>query len=92
MVSGLPKTITLYLSPLLALTAVLLTLFAFLAPVFLLHDRVSLVTVVPSTALLQSNSSQVLDGPSVFMGLLGMRSCCIHVLQISLEHNHRFVC
>jgi len=73
MISGLSKAITLYLAPLLALTAILLTLFAYLAPTFLLHDRVALVTVVPSTALTQinSNSSQGLDGPSMFLGVLG---------------------
>ena len=81
MISGLSKAITLYLAPLLALTAILLSLFAYLAPTFLLHDKVALVTVVPSTALIpNSNSSQSLDGPSIFMGVLGMRFMFIHVL------------
>jgi len=73
MISGLSKAITLYLAPLLGLATILLTLFAFLAPTFLLHDKVALVVVVPSTALIQgnSNSSQGLDGPSIFMGILG---------------------
>jgi len=72
MISGLSKAITLYLAPLLALTAILLSLFAYLAPTFLLHDKVALVTVVPSTALIpNSDSSQNLDGPSIFMGVLG---------------------
>jgi hypothetical protein len=77
MISGLSKASTLYLAPVLALTAIFLSLFAYLAPTFLLHDKVALVTVVPSTALIQgnSNSSQTLDGPTIFMGVLGMRSC-----------------
>ena len=74
MIAGLSKAITLYLAPLLAFTAIILTLFAYLAPTLLLHDKVALLTVVPSTALVQPGSSQVLDGPSVFLGVLGMRS------------------
>jgi len=69
MISGLSKAITLYLAPLLAFTAILLTLFAFLAPTLLLSD--ALITVIPSTALVQANASQNLDGPSIFIGLLG---------------------
>ncbi|KIM39026.1 hypothetical protein M413DRAFT_447387 [Hebeloma cylindrosporum] len=71
MIAGLSKAVTLYLAPLLALTAILLSLFALLAPTLLLHDRVALLTVVPSTALIQTGSSKGVDGPSVFMGLLG---------------------
>jgi hypothetical protein len=71
MIAGLSKAVTLYLAPLLALTAILLSLFALLAPTLLLHDRVALLTVVPSTALIQTGSSTGVDGPSVFMGLLG---------------------
>lgn len=76
MISGLSKAITLYLAPLLALTAVFLSLFAYLAPTLLLHNQVALVTVVPSTALqsIQTNASNGLDGPSVFIGVLGMKS------------------
>lgn len=71
MIAGLSKAVTLYLAPLLALTAIILSLFAFLAPTLLLHDRVALLTVVPSTALLETGSSQVVDGPSAFLGVLG---------------------
>jgi len=72
MISALSKAITLYFASILALTSVILVLFAYLAPVFLLHDRVALVTVVPSTALVQpNNSSHKPDGPSIFLGLLG---------------------
>lgn len=71
MIAGLSKAITLYLSPLLALTALVLSLLAFLAPTFLLHDQVALLTVTPSTSLTQSGSSSSVDGPSVFMGVLG---------------------
>lgn len=72
MIAGLSKAVTLYLAPVLALTAILLSLFSLLAPTLLLHDRVSLLTVVPSTALMQTDSSKGVDGPSVFMGMLGV--------------------
>jgi len=71
MIAGVSKAVTLYLAPLLALTALILTLFALLAPTLLLHDQVSLLTVLPSTALTQSGSSKAVDGPSVFIGVLG---------------------
>ncbi|KAJ7169917.1 hypothetical protein C8R46DRAFT_949352 [Mycena filopes] len=70
MITGLSKAITLYLAPLLTLTAILLSLFAYLAPVLLLQGKVALLTVTPSTALV-SNVSQAVDGPSVFLGVLG---------------------
>lgn len=74
MISGLSKAITLYLAPLLALTAIILSLLAYLAPTLVLHDQVALVTVVPSTALqlVQTNNASNVDGPSVFIGVLGM--------------------
>jgi hypothetical protein len=67
MIAGLSKAVVLYLTPLLSLTAILLSLFSFLAPVLLLNDRVSLLTVSPST---QSNGKAV-DGPTLFLGALG---------------------
>jgi len=70
MIAGLSKAVTLYLAPLLALTTIFLTLFALLAPNLLLQDQVALLTVIPSTAL-QSQSLNSVDGPSVFMGILG---------------------
>jgi len=70
MIAGLSKFITLYLSPALSLTALLLSLFAYLAPTVLLHDRVALLTVTPSLSL-TSSSSQSVDGPTVFLGALG---------------------
>ena len=80
MISGLSKAITLYLAPLLALTAIFLTLFAYLAPTLLLHDKVALITVVPSTSLVQANASKNLDGPSIFIGVLGMEESCYVIL------------
>ncbi|KIL70797.1 hypothetical protein M378DRAFT_175175 [Amanita muscaria Koide BX008] len=70
MIAGLSKAATLYLTPALALTAVLLSLFAFLAPAVMLQDRVALLTVTPSNALFPGQSTNV-DGPSVFLGTLG---------------------
>lgn len=71
MIAGLSKAVTLYLSPLLGLTAVLLSLFSFLAPVLILQDRVALLTVTPSTSLIQTGPSDGVDGPSLFLGPLG---------------------
>ncbi|KAF5314039.1 hypothetical protein D9611_006897 [Ephemerocybe angulata] len=71
MIGGLSRTITLYLAPLLALTATILSLLAYLAPTLLLNDQVALLVVSPSTALSQSGPSQKIDGPSVFLGVLG---------------------
>jgi len=70
MMSHVSKAATLYLAPVLMLTALLLILFAYLAPTVMLHSEVALLTVTPSTSLTQSNVSGV-DGPSIFMGALG---------------------
>jgi hypothetical protein len=71
MIAGLSKAVILYLAPVLTLTAILLSLFAFLSPAAMLHDRVALLTVTPSTALVQPGPSQAVDGPSIFLGVLG---------------------
>lgn len=71
MIAGLSKAITLYLAPLLALTAILLSVFAFLSPVVMLHDQVALLTVTPSTSLMQQGPPKDVDGASLFLGLLG---------------------
>ncbi|PPR06906.1 hypothetical protein CVT24_011596 [Panaeolus cyanescens] len=72
MIAGLSKAVTLYLTPLLALTAVILSIITFLAPTLILHDQVALLSVIPSTVLVQQNApSTPIDGPSVFMGALG---------------------
>jgi len=71
MIAGLSKAVTLYLAPLLALAAVILSLLAFLSPTVILHDQISLLAVVPSTALSETGSSKGIDGPSVFLGVLG---------------------
>jgi len=70
MIAGLSKAVTLYLAPVLLLTAAILSLFAYLAPTLLLHDRVALLTVTPSRYLLSGDQSRV-DGPSIFIGTLG---------------------
>jgi len=75
MINGFSKFAVLYLAPLLMLTALILSLFAFLAPSVMLHDRVALLTVMPSTAL-TNPQAQAGDGPSVFLGALG--SCSRH--------------
>ncbi|KAL5495225.1 hypothetical protein ACEPAI_688 [Sanghuangporus weigelae] len=72
MIAGLSKAVTLYLATILALTALFLTYFAFLAPVLLLEDRVSLLSINPSTSLQDNpSSSNDVDGPTLHIGALG---------------------
>ena len=73
MIAGLSKAVTLYLAPVLSLTALLLALFSFLAPVLMLHNEVALLSVTPSNTLTnpQKSSSDV-DGPTLRLGALGM--------------------
>jgi hypothetical protein len=96
MIAGLSKAVTLYLAPLLFLAAIFLSLFAYLAPTILLHDQVALLAVVPSASSTQPNSSQNVDGPSVFLGILGMcqvldLQCLAHIRQGSCSRPHNGV-
>ncbi|KII94332.1 hypothetical protein PLICRDRAFT_78471, partial [Plicaturopsis crispa FD-325 SS-3] len=58
------------------LTALLLSVFAFVSPVVMLHSQVALLVVTPSVSLTQPSSSKGVDGPSLFLGMLG--SCSRH--------------
>jgi len=72
MIAGVSKATTLYLAPVLSLTALLLALFAFLAPTAILASEVALMSVTPSSALTDpTNVSTSVDGPTVRMGVLG---------------------
>lgn len=71
MINGFSKFAVLYLAPVLMLTALFLSMFAFLAPSAMLHDRVALLTVLPSTALTNPQATAS-DGPSLFIGALGV--------------------
>jgi hypothetical protein len=71
MLADLSKGTILYFTPVLMLTALLLSLFAYLAPTVMLHSQVALLTVMPSSALTQPGSTQAVDGPSIFLGPLG---------------------
>lgn len=71
MLADISKGTILYLTPVLMLTALLLSLFSYLAPTVMLHSQVALLTVMPSSALTQPGSSQAVDGPSIFLGPLG---------------------
>ncbi|TFK77067.1 hypothetical protein BDN72DRAFT_783800 [Pluteus cervinus] len=71
MIAGLSKAVTLYLSPLLALTAIFLTLFTYISPTLMLHEQVALLTVTPSLSLIQDGPQEDVDGPSLFLGVLG---------------------
>ncbi|KAI5124661.1 hypothetical protein M0805_004269 [Coniferiporia weirii] len=79
MISGLSKGVTLYLAPLLSLTALLLSFFAFLAPVFLLQDRVALLSVTPSTTLTNNTFNTDVDGPTIRIGALGKSIYLAHL-------------
>ncbi len=72
MIAGLSKAINQYLAPLLALTSLLLVIFAYLAPSVMLQTQVALLTVTPSISLTQpQGNGQSVDGPSIFLGALG---------------------
>ena len=71
MIQGLSKAVTLYLAPVLSLTALLLSLFAYLAPVVMLTGQVALVIVSPSTELVQPGQSSDVDGATIRFGALG---------------------
>lgn len=87
MIAGVSKAVTLYLSPILALTSLFLIMFAYLAPTVLLHDRVALLVVSPSTTLTtNSTSSSNIDGPTVFLGALGTTSSSYLVLLFLTLH------
>lgn len=84
MIAGLSKAVLLYLAPILALTATILSVFTLLAPVLLLHDQVALLTVTPSTLLIQTGPSKDVEGASLFLGFLGMISPNIPYMNHSL--------
>jgi hypothetical protein len=71
MIAGLSKAVVVFLAPILALTSILLSLFAFLAPTLMLEDRVALMTVTPSTVITQNGRDEDVDGPTIFFGVLG---------------------
>jgi len=71
MIDILSKVVTLYLSPLLMLVALLLSLFSYLAPAVMLHTQVALLSVRPSLVLTSNQSGDGIDGPTVLLGALG---------------------
>jgi hypothetical protein len=66
---GVSEFVVLRVTPVLLLTALLLSSFALLAPSAMLHE-IALLTFKPSTILTSTQTSSG-DGPSLFMGLLG---------------------
>ena len=74
MLADISKASTLYFTPILMLASLFLILFAYLAPVVMLHSQVSLLTVMPSSVLTQPGSNKAVDGPSMFLGMLGRPS------------------
>ncbi|KAG2051922.1 hypothetical protein BDR06DRAFT_1010039 [Suillus hirtellus] len=71
MLANISKGTILYFTPVLMLTALLLSLFLYLAPTVMLHSQVALLTATPSSALMQPGSTKAVDGPSIFLGPLG---------------------
>lgn len=91
MIAGLSKAINLYLAPLLSLTSFILILFSYLAPIILFPTQVALLKVSPSLELTQSKSSDGIDGPSIFLGALGMSlthrlRLCTHIILQARAH------
>jgi hypothetical protein len=81
MIEGLAKAVALYLAPALSLTSLVLAILVFLAPSMVLHTDVSLLQVYPSSANLASGSASAhIDGPSVWLGVIGsshpLRAAC----------------
>jgi len=72
MLNQLSNAVALYLAPILSLTAVLLALLSYLSPAVILRNQVALLVVKPSLLLLPNPSKDKVDGPSVFLGPLGM--------------------
>lgn len=83
MLNQLSNAVALYLAPVLSLTAVLLSLFAYLSPAVMLHTQVSLLVVTPSLLLLPNPSKDKIDGPSVFLGPLGTSSERVRVFTVA---------
>ena len=83
MLNQLSNAVALYLAPILSLTAVLLSLFSYLSPAIMLHTRVSLLVVKPSLLLLPNPSNDKIDGPSVFLGPLGMSADRVQVFSVA---------
>ncbi|EUC62504.1 transmembrane protein, putative [Rhizoctonia solani AG-3 Rhs1AP] len=73
MIAGISKLITLHLAPVFSLVSLILLYIAYFAPVTSLHTEVSLVSLTPAITLvaLNARASRPVDGPSVFMGILG---------------------
>ena len=71
MIQGLSKAVAIYLAPLLSLTSLVLSLLVFLAPNVTLHTQVALLTVTPSTILRSVRTDEKIDGPTVWMGVIG---------------------
>lgn len=89
MLADISKTTTLYLAPVLMLAALFLILFAYLAPVVMLHGQVSLLTVVSSSVLTQPGSNEAVDGPSMFLGMLGRSESLVLGWTIRHSCSHR---
>jgi len=85
MIAGLSKVITLYLAPVLALTSIILSLLAFLAPVLVLRGKAALLVVSPSISLTNPSLKTSVDGPSLFLGALGSCSRSSNSAPISCE-------
>lgn len=72
MIDTIVKLVPLYLAPVLALTSTLLTLFVYLSPAAMLHTQVALMTISPGRTIpLPNDVKDSVDGPTIFMGMLG---------------------
>ncbi|KAI0283300.1 hypothetical protein BGY98DRAFT_1183960 [Russula aff. rugulosa BPL654] len=62
---------TVYLAPILSFISFILVIIAYVAPTIILHSQVALLVVSPLLELSDPSSSNEIDGPTVFLGLLG---------------------
>ena len=66
-----------------------LTLVVYLAPEYYNQNNVSLITVFPSTVAIEPGTAQEpTAGPTVILGVFGMKICYSFKLCIDLDHHH----
>ena len=74
----------------LTLVSIVLTIFAHVAPEFYNHNNVSLISVFPSTVP-GSPKEPPIDGPTVFLGVFGMKIHCYFVYTKIIDVDHHRV-
>ncbi|KAH8835821.1 hypothetical protein DL96DRAFT_1575712 [Flagelloscypha sp. PMI_526] len=81
MISGLSKSITLYLAPVLMLTTLFLNSFSYFAPSGMLHDQVALLTVTPQRRSSKPDHPRTLTDPPCLLVFLALALVPITLLR-----------